>query len=261
MGLLQVGAWQVTLVRVPNNAGTQRLNARLLMNAKLLMTRPPDDSDRFVSALRAKTSRQFDVIVSPLFEIAPLEVAGFDHDPDHFIFSSSNAVRQADHLGLARRGIAWCVGDQTAVAARELGFDSRSAGGNGNDLLALIAAQRPKGRILHVHGRKTYINFARELGGQCTGICAYDQVELPLTDKAVAALKGTDDVIVPLFSPRTASILLRNAMITAPVRLIGISLHTVQALDAAKSSLKWQIAKSPDLDGMIEATRLVFEAL
>jgi hypothetical protein len=50
-------------------------------------------------------------------------------------------------------------------------------------------------------------------------------------------------------------------MITAPVRLIGISLHTVQALDAAKSSLKWQIAKSPDLDGMIEATRLVFEAL
>jgi uroporphyrinogen-III synthase len=259
--LLQVARLQVTLVSVPNNAGPEITKAGPAMTPKLLMTRPAPQSVAFADALRDVTDQPFDVIISPLLQIVPVEVAGFDPDPDHIIFSSANAVRQADRLGLTRRGIAWCVGDRTAKIAQDAGFQTRSANGTGRDLLDLIRAARPAGSMLHVRGRVTYVDFAAVLGDQCSSLCAYDQVEMPLTDAARAALMGTEVVIVPLFSARTSVILANAAPITAPAWFIGMSVHVADAMRMINCQTNWHIASTPDQKGMLEATQRLFETL
>ncbi|MFV2038572.1 MAG: uroporphyrinogen-III synthase, partial [Paracoccaceae bacterium] len=65
-------------------------------------------------------------------------------------------------------------------------------------------------------------------------ITVYDQVEQDLSAAAVQVLGGARPVILPLFSPRSASIVARAARAcgaTAPLRLIGLSAAVLAAWD------------------------------
>jgi uroporphyrinogen-III synthase len=92
--------------------------------------------------------------------------------------------------------------EATADAARALGFEVRSASGDVTALGALIRNEALQHRLLHVSG----MHRAGTLPDTVTSISAYDQVPIPLNAEASRLLAGSQEVAIPLFSPRTAEL-------------------------------------------------------
>ena len=108
---------------------------------RVWITRTAPGADRTAQAVR---DLGFDPVVAPLLEVWPLANAGDDLKFDGvsaLAFTSVNGLLFAD-LTPRRDWPVFAVGDRTAGAARERGFtDVRSAGGNADDLAALIALE------------------------------------------------------------------------------------------------------------------------
>lgn len=169
----------------------------------LLMTRPTEDSDRFVAGLGALHGVQ--VVTSPLICIRVAKTIAMP-SPEGIIFTSSNGVRAASQLGVAR-GPAFCVGTRTTEKARAAGWDALQAGETADQLVEKLSKLRPNAPLVHLRGKHVRGEIAQRLTEQ--GLATfesilYEQDTLPLSAAALDVLKGNRLVIVPLFSPRTA---------------------------------------------------------
>lgn len=205
----------------------------------LLLTRPRADSLRLAALLP-----DWPAVISPILQIVPVpHDASRLHEAEALVFTSAHAVPAA---GAGRGRRAFCVGDRTAEAARKAGFDAIAGPGDAEGLLPLIAGA--EARLIHPHGR----HLARDLPVE--GMVVYDQHPLALGDEARALLAAGGDVVLPLFSPRTAH-LVANAVRGSLSRLwpVAISPACMQAWDAA--SVGHAIARSPTQQGMISAIR------
>lgn len=171
----------------------------------LLMTRPRAASERFVSMLAERRVALGEIVISPAIGIEPLLVPSLD-GAGGVILTSANAV-----TGLkAPPGLrAWCVGDATAAAAEAAGFDVVNAGGSIDDLVPLIVADRPAGRLHYLRGGHVSSDLLGRLtraGLNVKEHVVYAQPRQVPTQAAEAALAGKDRVVAPLFSPRSAAI-------------------------------------------------------
>ncbi|WP_368185630.1 uroporphyrinogen-III synthase [Aestuariibius sp. HNIBRBA575] len=201
----------------------------------VLVTRPAASAQRFVDALKTGLPDQFDTIVSPVQRIEPANCV--IPNADHYIFTSANGVAQVvqgatDPAILTKT--AYCVGDRTALTAREAGFQALSAQGSAKELIALILLADPDGDLLHVRGEHSRGNLAehlRDAGLHVREIIAYRQIEQELSPQAIQALGGERPVILPLFSPRSAHILSKAGPFAAPLSIIAMS---EAVADAAK---------------------------
>ena len=106
----------------------------------VLVTRAEPGLSRSVAALEMAG---YAPVSLPLFEVTDTGnelPADFE---DHFIFTSANALevlKRRNWHPSNEQAIAWCVGDKTAQAAREIGFvNVRSAAGGGARLVQQIA--------------------------------------------------------------------------------------------------------------------------
>ena len=124
------------------------------MGLRVLVTRPQPGAGR--TAARLQTAG-FEPIVLPLSEIVAVAPALPVSRPAAVAVSSANAVRQAPAalLSLLANAPVFAVGDETAAAARQAGFeDVRSSAGNAADLARdIVAAVGPKPRIAYLSGR------------------------------------------------------------------------------------------------------------
>jgi len=174
---------------------------------------------------------------------------------DGLIFTSRNGVRAYVALG----GVplpCYCVGPGTAAEARAAGLEATSADGDAVALEALIRADRPEGRWLHVHGEHVRADLAGRLtaaGIAVTGLAAYAQKAQPLSDAARAALAGAAPVIAPVFSPRSAKLLAQGENPKAPIYIVAMSAAVAEALEPWTRT-KCTIAGQMDLRSMLEAT-------
>lgn len=116
---------------------------------RLLVLRPEPGASATAERARA---RGLDPIVVPLFEVEPIvwatpEPSGFDG----VLLTSANAVRQAGEGLESLRGIkVYAVGEATAEAAREAGFDIAATGEAGVD--RLLRSIEPDLKLLHLCG-------------------------------------------------------------------------------------------------------------
>lgn len=208
----------------------------------ILVTRPRSESEVFALTL---AMRGHDAVQAPLLDIVPDETASVDLDGvQALLFTSINGVRSFARVSTARDVPAYCVGDATAQAARDMGFrDVHSAGG---DVVALANLVRmnlapSEGALLHVSGSAVAGDLAGDLGGD-----RYDvrRVQLyrqdtarDLPDAAAEALKsGTLDAIT-FFSPRTAATfvqLVRKADLLDTLKNVSALGLSQAALDAAR---------------------------
>jgi len=208
----------------------------------ILVTRPRSESEVFALTL---AMRGHDAVQAPLLDIVPDETASVDLDGvQALLFTSINGVRSFARVSTARNVPAYCVGDATAQAARDMGFrDVHSAGG---DVVALANLVRmnlapSEGALLHVSGSAVAGDLAGDLGGD-----RYDvrRVQLyrqdtarDLPDAAAEALKSGALDAITFFSPRTAATfvqLVRKADLLDTLKNVSALGLSQAALDAAR---------------------------
>ncbi|OUD09728.1 hypothetical protein BVC71_07800 [Marivivens niveibacter] len=216
----------------------------------LLLTRPRLDSERFLDAV-TNDYGPIKSVISPVMEIIPLEVSL--PDCDEVILTSANGARQAARLGVPHGTRAWCVGNRTAQVAKQAGLDPISAGKDADALVNLISSEQTR-RLCHLRGTHARGDVAQrltQLGKNCAEAICYDQRACPPDPDALDAVSGTDPVVLPLFSPRSAVLI--PAIVNAPVHAIAMS-HAVAAELADLGVDTVVVADRPDFDSMVAAT-------
>lgn len=231
------------------------------MTPTLLLTRPEGRNAAFADLVRASWSKPLAVVCSPLLAIS--FVAAQPPEADDLIFTSVNGVAAAVRLGLAKGQPAWCVGGRTARAAADAGFAERAGSGDAAGLVSEIIAARPGGRLAHIRGIHTRGDVAARLnkaGLICEDVIAYEQLVQNLSRDATTALSGVSPVVVPLFSPRTAIILLNHGPFKAPVHVVAMS-HPVADAIASLSVARLVVAARPDAEAMASGVAALLDAL
>jgi uroporphyrinogen-III synthase len=172
--------------------------------------------------------------VASLLVVHPLpQASGLPQDLAALAFTSANAVRAFASWTPQRSAPVFAVGDSTAEAARLAGFtDVTSAGGDVAALAARIAAERPRGPLLHPCAAEAAGDLAgglAEVGVNLRALPLYETrpVENAPSD-AMDALRDGVVAAVLLHSPKAARVLAglwtrAAAPDLAQVRLLGLS--------------------------------------
>ncbi|MFN3661434.1 uroporphyrinogen-III synthase [Yoonia sp.] len=226
------------------------------MTPVLILTRPAPQAEAFAAEIAARWAGAVRIILSPLLRIIPEPVLADLAGVRGVIFTSGHGVAASGTTNLPRGLPAWCVGEKTAQLALEAGFDAIAGPGDATRLAEKIISRRPEGPLAHLRGYHTRGGIAEKLTAAaipCVDVVAYDQVAQALSAEAFDALQGNAPVILPLFSPRTATILGEQGPFSAPVHLIVIS-TAVQGAAAAIGVKSLSVAAMPDADAMIGAT-------
>jgi uroporphyrinogen-III synthase len=159
---------------------------------RVLVLRPEPGASATVERAR---QRGLAAVALPLFEIRPVEwrapeASGFDG----LLLTSANAVRHGgEQLQELRRLPAYAVGEATAEAARDAGFDIKATGDRGVDRL-LGSIDRGL-KLLHLAGadRKIAENARQEI----TSVTVYRA-----EPKQPVDLRSARDCVALIHSPR-----------------------------------------------------------
>ncbi len=227
----------------------------------VLLTRPEAASRAFAAALEARFGARVRVVVAPLMAPVLLSPPLPEGEFSAVIFTSATGVAAARGRALPKR--AYCVGRETARQALAVGFEAVSADGDAAALVAAVLADPPGGRMLHLRGEETRGDVAERLMAAGVNVCSvvvYRQEAVALTAEAVALLAGTDPVVVPLFSPRSA-VLFREAVAGGGrgLWLAAMSEPVAEVVrDLAPAAL--EVARRPDAEAMLEAVGRLIES-
>jgi uroporphyrinogen-III synthase len=223
----------------------------------VLLTRPEAEGRSFASSLIARFGNRVRPVVAPLLAPRYLMPAVPTRDYAAVVFTSAHGVEGARRLGVDLPRLAWCVGRQTAAAAAAAGFEPRSADGDADTLVSAICADPPKGRILYLRGVNTTGNVLEILtssGFQIDEIVVYLQEAIHFGAEAMTLLYTGGDVIVPLFSTRTAALFRAELPPDARAALhFAVMSHAVAEPLAALPRMSLAIARHPEAKGMLNA--------
>ena len=218
----------------------------------ILLTRPLTQSQRFADQVGG-------AVIAPLMATEFLSATVPPGDFAGVILTSETGVEAARRISAAGFRLpqrAFCVGNATAAAARRAGFAASSAAGNAGDLLAHIITAAPQGRLLLLCAQDSAGDLQKRLilaGIETVSVVVYRQNAKPLTPEAAALLHGAAPVILPIFSPRSARLLvteLRRIAATAPLWVVALSPAVAEVFDFPAELAK--IAAQPDADAMCD---------
>jgi len=186
----------------------------------LLLIRPEAQSKRLIRACEAALGGPVPAVISPIMEISPVPAHYDPAGAAGIIVTSANAVRMAQ--GLAGRRV-YCVGQRTAEAARAAGAQVAWVAPDSATLIARLT-QEGKPPLLWLRGRHAAGDVARQLtarGLTTEEAVIYDQQARTPDPALLAALEGEPPAILPLYSPRSAT------LIGAHVETPGPGLHVI----------------------------------
>ena len=210
----------------------------------LLLTRPKQSAIGFAQGLRADRLENTRVVFSPLLKIVPTGADPALESDTSVIFTSSFGV------GFAPPGegrSAYCVGETTNAAAAARGWDVKHVSVTAEHLIADLDLSQVKEPLVHLAGRHVRGDIAQKLkkiGMNAILVTLYDQQLVPLNAEAQDVLKGEYPVIVPLFSPRTASHFIGEAKEISQVHFVAMSQAVVEAL-GNRTGKSLTIAQAP----------------
>jgi uroporphyrinogen-III synthase len=223
----------------------------------VLLTRPIAEARAFALALIQHFGPRVQPVLAPLMAV---EYLAPPLPPDPFagvIFTSAAAVEAALRIGADLPKDAWCVGRKTADRAAAAGFNALSADGDADALVSAILVAPPQGRLLHLRGQDVRGAVAERLnsaGIETVSVTVYRQEAQPLLPEGAALLAGDGPVILPLFSPRSAT-LFRSAMpADSRAALVLVAMSDAVA-DAARQIPRRAMvtAAQPTAEAMLDA--------
>lgn len=222
----------------------------------LILTRPEEAALAFSAKVERALGRKVETISSPLIRIESITVEPPGFPIGGVILTSANAVPAIGRLGIANGTPAFCVGGRTARSAREAGLDAQSADGDVEDLIKMILDLRPAGPLLHLKGEISRGDVADRLstaGLACSELAVYRQIAQAPSAAALERLAGRQPIVMPLFSPRTGSILKQSGPFRAPVHAVAMSPAIAREI-ADAGFMEVQTVAAPDGPSMVEAT-------
>jgi uroporphyrinogen-III synthase len=160
--------------------------------SRVLVLRPEPGATQTVERAR---DRGLQALSVPLFEVQP--IAWKAPEPSRFdglLLTSANAVRCGGEQLMKLRGLkTYAVGEATAAAARDAGFDIAATGQSGVD--RLLGSIEPDLRLLHLCGA----DRSRHEDAQqaVTGMVVYRSKKIEAPD-----LSGARGTIALIHSPR-----------------------------------------------------------
>ena len=177
---------------------------------RVLVTRPRPDADETAAELIALGHEP---VIAPLLEVT------FDtdttlnlSDAQAILITSANGVRALSSATVRRDLPVFTVGDASAAAARQNGFDrTESADGNVQTLADLVITRLspPDGQLVHVAGTVTAGDLSGKLalaGFEVSRAVLYRAEPVPnLPDVIGERLRGGSLDAAIFFSPRTAA--------------------------------------------------------
>ena len=234
-----------------------------LKSVSLLLTRPEASSRRFCRQVEEKVGTFKSVLVSPLLQIEWIPIAQPPKGSDIVVFTSENGVRALGTAEGLNERRAWCVGSRTVSAAEALGFRVAGSAATVDALVEMLENASFEAPLVHIAGRHRRGDLCRRLraaGKDARTITAYEQRPLPLSGAARSLLQMEQDVVAPVFSPRS-TLLLAGAAETrqARVHLVAISLAATTGWTRREGE-EVQIATSPDAKGVLRAMGSLFDA-
>ena len=226
----------------------------------LLLTRPRHGAEAFLKTLSGALLQDVEICLSPLLEIRGLGSSAQLPETAAAIFTSANAVPFAE---AGRNRSAFCVGERTAAAATNAGWQVEVISETADALVAKLTALRPKAALVHVagaHRRGQIAERLTQVGLTASVITVYEQALLPLTPKATALLEGSNRVIIPVFSPRTAAHLVQTTPSLARAHVFAISPAAAAAFeDVATAAL--HVAQAPTAEEMRRGVEMLLSGL
>ena len=169
---------------------------------RLIIVRPEPGAS---ASVRAASDMGLEATAMPLFEVAPLEWEPPQlREFDGVLLTSANALRHGGERLKELRGLpAYCVGEPTAAAAREAGFDIAASGSSGVD--ALLSSIEADLRLLHLCGADRREPDRPRQSIQPLPVYSATELSMP---KGLAAIAGT---VVAIHSARAGERLARLA--------------------------------------------------
>lgn len=207
----------------------------------LLMTRPQDAAERFVSALPSKIRDRIEPVYAPLMRISTT-CDGIDlTNASGMIFTSMNGVNAVSDFMTDRSLPAYCVGEATAEMAEGLGLRVLHVEDDAKTLIATMTRAGVSEPLVHFCGRHTRGDVAENLtaaGCETRRQVVYDQELLPFEESICTFLGRDIRIIAPIFSPRTARQFVRQCPECRNLHLVALSDAVAEPLkDLAYSSL------------------------
>lgn len=215
-------------------------------------------SQRFADQIEQTGGALISPLMQPAFLSPPLPPGDFAA----VVLTSETGAEAAGRISATGQALpkrAFCVGNRTAEVARARGFKASSAAGNADDLLAHIIAAAPAGRLLLLRGHDSVGDLKQRMvlaGIETVSLIIYRQIAQSLSDAAIAMLQYPRPVILPVFSPRSATLLaeeLRRVAAKAPIWLAALSPAVAEAFDFP--TVYTEIAARPDSAAMLLAVQ------
>ena len=180
---------------------------------RLVILRPEPGASATAKRARAMG---LEPVAMPLFEVEPVDWEAPNAGSfDALLLTSANAVRHAgEALQNLRQLPVYAVGEATAAAAREAGFDIASTGNAGVE--RLLESIEGDVRLLHLCGAHRTETDAKQV---ITAIPVYRASELPIPDE----FRRIEGHVAAVHSPRAGKRLAELDIDRSTVRIAAIS--------------------------------------
>lgn len=224
------------------------------MQPILLLTRPERQAKRFQADCAEAFGFRPQTLIAPMMVIQPRLQFVLPPADETLLVTSENALdalfQRVDLTG--RRAI--CVGQVTTKSAQGYGLAAEFGGPSAKALIDFIQQSDEPGPFGHVHGTYTTGDIVEELrdaGRKANGYVVYDQVAIPLSDGARTILGLNRQVILPLFSPRSARLFFDgNPPLNPGLDVVAISPAVAQVVPSQVSTT---VAAEPTAVAMVQA--------
>ncbi|MET4697238.1 uroporphyrinogen-III synthase [Constrictibacter sp. MBR-5] len=228
---------------------------------RALITRPRENAGAIARAL---SERDIEPIQEPLLEIRATDHGPIDLDGVQAVLLTSAFGAREFATSTERRDLPiFAVGDATADAARNAGFDKVESARGDAEALAMLVMEKLKpadGALLHAGGRTIAGDLAGQLGEagyEVRRVELYSALPAPaLSIETIEALKSGGLDLVLFFSPRTAGTFVRlvqEAGVADRCAQVTALCLSAQVAEAARG-VGWrrvEIADRPEQPAMI----------
>lgn len=217
----------------------------------LLLTRPEAQSRRVLADVQEEMGEDIACLISPVLQIEAREVAIKLDSYAGLILTSVNGVAAAPDLAGRR---VHCVGARTGEAAQERGAEVGIVARDAARLVERLLESGVAGPLLHMRGEHARGEIAQTLssaGIETHEAVVYAQKAVKMSQDAIRLIKGDGPLVLPLYSPRSASLVGKAGRPGPNVQVIALSQAVAQEY-AAATGREAEICASPEGQVMIE---------